>query len=172
LIVRFPRRQNAGAVCDVLTSPVDILPTLCGLCGIESPRVHGHNLANTWIGENDTVKQDALFTFYIDDAYLTAGMEWRGVRTKKWNYFRFLNGCQGLYNIEEDPFQMNNLMLDARFESVVRELENRLSKFMIEWNDDFKPATTYRSWFRDRTVIRNTFGNLSDPLNPSDSTLL
>ena len=74
LAVRLPRGRRAGSVCDALVAPVDLFPTLCGLCGIDVPRtVSGRSQA-------DEAERQALFTYCIDDALLTGttGSEWKG----------------------------------------------------------------------------------------------
>ena len=38
LAVRLPGGLRAGSACEALVAPVDLFPTLCGLCGIDVPR--------------------------------------------------------------------------------------------------------------------------------------
>ena len=177
LLIRFPDLHRAGTISDELISPTDIFPTLCGLCGVVPPKtVSGSNLADSWlelnVGRGNTDQQDMLFCYYVNDAFLSPGSEWRGVRTKRWNYFRFLNGKKGLYDIQTDPLQMNNLIEDRRHESVRDELEAKLTAFMDQWNDDFKSAPEYHPWFEKRQVLRNVFGELGDPLKEPDWSLM
>jgi len=133
--------------------------------------VSGRDLSDVWTGRSSVAERDALFCYYVDDANLTPGAEWRGVRTKTWNYFRFLNGTKGLYDIAEDPLQMHNLF-DTR--SAVREqMESTLLSFMDRWNDELKPAPEYRHWFDEhRQVVGNVFGALGDPLKAPDWSML
>ncbi|MGC9316596.1 MAG: sulfatase family protein, partial [Armatimonadota bacterium] len=51
LIVRYPERFEAGAVCDRVCSNVDVAPTLLGACGLETIEQHqGHDLADIAAG--------------------------------------------------------------------------------------------------------------------------
>ena len=172
LVVRFPDGLGAGTVSDVLVSPVDIFPTLCGLCGVDVPKtVSGRNLNDVWMGRSGVAEEDALFCYFVDDAYLSPGGEWRGVRTKRWSYFRFLNGVTGLYDIAEDPLQVHNLV--DTHSAVREEMESTLLSFMDRWNDQLKPAPEYQQWFdKDRQIVRNVFGALGDPLKPPDFSML
>jgi arylsulfatase A-like enzyme len=196
LLIRYPDMRHAGIRSDMLVSPTDIFPTLCGLCGIEPPKtVTGKDLAGSWIGRVDggdggagsggkdsgrevaaerdrTAERDALFCYYVNDAFFSPGGEWRGVRTKRWNYFRYLNGESGLYDIRVDPFQMCNLVDDNAYGPVKSELEARMADFVAQWNDEFMPAPDYRRWFENRHVLRNCFGELGDPLKDPDWSLL
>ena len=177
LIVRFPDLHRGGANSDILISPTDIFPTLCDLCGVGAPKtVTGVSLAGLWLGHSggrdNTNEREALFCYYVNDAFLSPGSEWRGVRTKRWSYFRYLNGKKGLYDIQTDPLQMNNLVEDHEYKSVRDELESALSAFMDRWTDEFRSASEYHSWFENRQVVRNAFGELSDPLKKPDWSLL
>ena len=173
LMVRFPDLHRAGAVSSELISPTDIFPTLCDLCGFDPPKtVSGRSLADSWMGHGGRDEQKALYCYYVNDAFLSPGSEWRGVRSKKWNYFRYLNGKIGLFNVRTDPLQMNNLVEDRGHESVRDEMESTLRAFMDRWNDELKPAPEYHSWFENRRVVRNVFGELDDPLKEPDWSFL
>ena len=53
LIMRLPGVFEDNRTCDTLTSPVDLFPSLCGLCGIQPPRtVEGYDLSDSWRAEN------------------------------------------------------------------------------------------------------------------------
>ena len=171
LLVRLPQARRAGSICDALVAPVDLFPTLCGLCHIDPPRtVSGRNQAAAWLGRGEGVELQVLFTYCIDDALLTAttGSEWKGVRTKRWNYSRCLDGSTALYDIRADPLQLSNLIDSEDHRPVVVRMAATLERFMREWNDDMKPATEYLNWFEGRRVVRNTFGPLGDPLKEPD----
>ena len=175
LAVRLPGDRRAGSVCEALVAPVDLFPTLCGLCGIDVPRtVSGRNQADVWLGRGGEAERQALFTYCIDDALLTgtSGSEWKGVRTGRWSYWRCLDGSTALYDIRADPLQLRDLVVSEDHRAVVARMEATLERFMSEWNDAMKPATEYLNWFEGRRIVRNTFGPLGDPLAEPDWSLL
>ena len=175
LVVRLPHGRRGGSVCDALVAPVDLFPTLCGLCGIDPPRtVSGRNQADLWLGRGVEAERQALFTYCIDDALLTGttGSEWKGARTGRWSYWRCLDGRTALYDIRADPLQLRDLVASEDHRPVVARLEATLGRFMSEWNDAMKPATEYLNWFGGRRIVRNTFGPLADPLAGPDWPLL
>ena len=154
---------------------MDLFPTLCGLCGIDVPRtVSGRNQAPVWLGRGVEAERQALFTYCIDDALLTgtSGSEWKGVRTRRWSYWRCLDGSTALYDIRADPLQLRDLVASADHRPVVVRMEATLECFMSEWRDAMQPATEYLHWFDGRRIVRNTFGPLGDPLAEPDWSLL
>ncbi|MDP6042109.1 MAG: sulfatase [Candidatus Latescibacteria bacterium] len=176
MIVRWPGVFEPGSRCDTLTSPIDLFPTFCGLCNIPVPRtVEGIDLSNAWRGEPNAREQEAVFTmnFLKPYDYLIDGEEWRGVRTKTHSFARWLDGTIELYDLENDPLQMNNLADNENAQELRQTLEQHLNHLMAKNNDELKPASSYATWFdNQRRVIRNAHGPLGDPEDEPDWSLL
>lgn len=155
-------------------APEDLFPTLCG---IDVPRsVDRRNHGEVWLGHAGAAERQAPFTYCIDDALLTGttGSEWKGVRTRRWSYWRRLDGSTALYDIGADPLQLRNLVDSEEHRPVVARLAATLTlvRFMREWNDTMQPATECLNWLDGRRIVRNTFGALGDPLAEPDRSLL
>ena len=177
LIMRLPGVFDGNhRTCDTLTSPVDLFPSLCGLCDIQPPRtVEGYDLSASWRGETDAFEQDAVLTMNFGSTYdyLIDGNEWRGVRTKTHSYARWLDGKRMLYNVEVDPLQMNNLIDKPEAKALADEMENTLTNLMDARNDKLQPATSYMDWYdAQRRIVRNAHGPLGDPEDEPDWSLL
>ncbi|MDE0025964.1 MAG: hypothetical protein OXP69_16245 [Spirochaetaceae bacterium] len=114
-----------------MVAPKDLFPTLCGLCGIDVPRSgSGRNQAEVWHGHAGAAERQALFTYCIDDALLTGTTrtEWKGVHTRRWSYWRCLDGCTELYDIGADPLQLRNLVDSKEHGPVVARLAATLER--------------------------------------------
>lgn len=176
LIMRWPGVFVGGITRDTLTAPVDFLPSLCSLCGISIPRtVEGFDLSESWQGKTDAFEQNAVLTmnFTVAYDYLIDGGEWRGVRTKKYNYSRWLNGKTELFDIQNDPFQTRNLVNEREMKQVRDKLEKKMQELMAKRNDELIPGSEYKNWFDNyRRVIRNAYGLLGDPEDSPDWSLL
>jgi arylsulfatase A-like enzyme len=176
LISRLPGVLEAGARRETLVSPVDFFPTLCGLCGVETPRtVEGHDLSAAWRGQAGAFEQDAVFTMNFTAAYdyLVEGHEWRGVRTKSHAYARWLRGDTALHDLRSDPLQQRNLIDDPGSQELRAEMERQLEALMVRRRDELAPSVNYESWFDPyRRIIRNAFGPLGDPEDYPDWSLL
>ena len=175
-VMRLPGRLEGGVRRDALTAPVDIFPSLCGLCDVPVPRtVEGCDLSEAWRGVPGAFERDAALTMIFSAAfdYLRDGREWRGVRTKDHCHTRRLDGRVELFDLRADPLEMDNLAGRPEASDVQARLESRLAELMGELNDELVPCRGYRNWFDDyRRVVRNSRGPLGDPEAPPDWSLL
>ena len=62
---------------------------------------------------------------------------WRGVRTKRYTYARWLQGGTLLFDNLQDPYQLRNLALETGHETLAAELENELQEWLARLGDDF-----------------------------------
>ena len=161
---------------DLLISPVDIMPTLCSLCSVSVPKtVEGMDLAEAVSGKDNAPEQDAVLTMNFSNGYgtLKEGRQWRGIRTKTHSYVRHFDGRTELYDLKNDPLQMNNLADDPASEPIFQGLEKTLGEKLAERGDTFCDCRELRHWFdSDRRVVANAFGPLPHPETEPDWTLL
>ena len=131
-IVRYPRKIKKGQVRDWIVSSVDVMPTLLGLSGISIPsQVEGMDYSSTFFGKS-TRERNAAFLFNIDRGDSGPGTDWRGIRTKEWTYAYHSSGDWVLYNLEKDPYQLDNLVDDPRFAGKKEELHQQLEDLRKE----------------------------------------
>ena len=73
-----------------------------------------------------------------DDTIL---VEWRGVRTHRHTYARHYDGTGWLlYDNDNDPYQLNNLIDDENSQDLRAELEADLQQWLTRINDPFLPG--------------------------------
>ena len=150
LMIRYPKRIKRGNY-DELVESVDVLPTVFELAGIDEPyNNQGRSLAPL-IADNSQRKyqpKEAVFgenvipeviTSGSLDFYFQKGAGIKGVRhpdakmirTRRWKYNYYADGDAELYDLQSDPSEYNNLHGDPKFESVEREMRDRLLHWMI-----------------------------------------
>ena len=175
-IIRYPDLFKSGIRNDTLVAPVDLFPTLCGLCEIPVPEtIEGYNLSDVFVGKENAFQQEAILTMNFSAAYnhLKDGLEWRGVRTKTYNYFTSLQERTELFDLQNDPFESNNVINDSEYRQVRTDMEIRLNQLMKSRNDELVPCTSYKNWFDEkRRVIRNAYGKLNHPESSFDRRLI
>ena len=141
-LLRYPRRVPAGITTDALLSPMDIMPTLLGLVGVPCPdAVEGLNLAEAATGKRSD-QQDALLIMKMlpggNPWIVNAATEWRGVRTKTHTYARLQDGGPWiLFDNENDPYQMKNLIDDPAHKNLRDDMEARLKLLLQKARDPF-----------------------------------
>jgi len=138
LIMRWPNHLPAGQVSDLLISVVDLTPTLLGLAGVPVPdRMNGSDLSATLLGHSDRQQSSVFINEYVSFDQASAYQPWRGVRTQRYTYARWLQGGRLLYDNLNDPYQLRNLIHEPGHETLVEELEQELQGWLKRLDDDF-----------------------------------
>ena len=124
-ILRYPDKILAGQRKDWIVTTVDMMPTILGLSDIAIPKVvEGMDLSAVFEGTSDEQREEAfLFNVHKDGG---PGTDWRGIRTKEWIYARHYRGDWVLYDLKNDPYELNNLINDTYYFAVKEELQQRL----------------------------------------------
>ncbi|MEF8825767.1 MAG: sulfatase [Halapricum sp.] len=139
LVFRWPGAIEPGRRSDALVSLNDIMPTLVSLCEVDIPDgVQGHDYAPHVRGDPSPETADAV---YIQDWRVENdipdepdwgpwGQPWRMVRTDR---YALMLDCtletRYLFDVREDPYQMNNLAGDPSVADVEARLRERLFEF-------------------------------------------
>jgi len=135
-IMRYPREIEPRQNKDAILSSVDIMPTLLGLCNLQAPRdVQGQDLSPIVLSKTDKGPESAYFAIQSHGA--GPGWDWRGVRTKEWKYAVAPVGDWVLYNIAEDPYELNNLADDSRYMSEKKQLKSLVKEWIDATGDNF-----------------------------------
>lgn len=119
-----------GLQIDNFVYLLDIYPTLCELLNIEIPSsVEGKSFASMFNNPNIETRP----TLYLAYADLI-----RGVRNKKYKLieYRGYTTATQLFDLESDPWEVNNLYSREEYANVVVELRQELVKFRDEWGDN------------------------------------
>ena len=129
LLVRLPGGRQAGEVAGGLVELVDLYPTLVELANLPAP---AHELEGTsfrpLLDDPDRPWKSAAFSESKRE-----GFHGRTLRTDRYRYTEWapLTATGGetqseLYDLEEDPFEYDNLAADPARRSQVEELSRRL----------------------------------------------
>jgi N-acetylglucosamine-6-sulfatase len=132
LIVRYPKLVRAGATPAQLVQTIDLAPTVLALAGVAdtAPR-DGVSLAPILRGEAPPWRSSLLIEYYSDTVFpriLTMGYE--AVRTDRFKYIRYteLPGTDELYDLETDPYEMDNLMGSSKAVTLLPDLQAELKR--------------------------------------------
>ncbi len=129
MIWRWPDRVAAGRRCERLVEWVDFAPTICALLGIEDMNtVDGCDITPLLKGGNEPLR----------DVAVTECPWSRSIRDERWRYVHYQPEMFGmddygeLYDLENDPWEMNNLYFEAAYQDKVNEMRHRLLDWLVK----------------------------------------
>jgi arylsulfatase A-like enzyme len=144
-LLRYPVAHGSeGRVQQTPLTTPDILSTMLGLAGISvPPSLEGEDLSRVVRGEPEPSDRAALYMAVAPFAGAGFNQEYRALRTGRYTYVRGLEGPWLLFDDQQDPYQLNNLIDQPEFASIRNELEGRLQAQLSKIGDDFRPASHY-----------------------------
>ncbi len=137
LIIYDPRVENPHEI-DEMALNIDIPSTILDLAGVESPTSwHGKSLVPFINNKNASLKRDTILIEHLWEFENIPPSE--GVRTNKWKYFRYVNdkSVEELYNLEDDPMEVNNLVADKIYHKELLNLRAKCEELIVKYRDPY-----------------------------------
>lgn len=137
LLVRYPKMIRPGTTNQELVLNVDVAPTILDLAGVQvSPDMNGKSLEPLLKGQSVPWRKDFLYEYYEYPAVHMVRKN-RGIRTKHWKYIHYFEKPEEfeLYDIKNDPYEVNNLYSNPAYKDVVAQLKARLIELRRELKD-------------------------------------
>lgn len=136
LLVRLPGGKKGDI--DEFVQNIDYGPTILDLAGVEVPEdMHGESFLPLLKGEKvDDWRKSLYYHFYEYPAEHAVKRHY-GVRTDRYKLIHFYNDIDEweLYDLKEDPSEMNNLYGKAGYEEITKQLQNELVSLQKQYND-------------------------------------
>ncbi len=132
LIVRGPG-VPAGRTVEHLTGNVDLAPTWAELAGVKAPDfVDGRSLVPL-LGSNPPSADNLRQAFLLENGNLDRRSQglaippYRAIRTEDYLYVEYNTGERELYDLNKDPYQLQNLSATAD-PNLLKQLSSRLAE--------------------------------------------
>jgi N-acetylglucosamine-6-sulfatase len=135
-IVRYPPAAIAGDRLEALSSTIDLAPTVLDFAGAPiGDHIQGRSLVPVMLGDTDGWRTSVFVEFYTYENPFPhlLDMDYRAVRTDRYKYIHWVRhpGLDELYDLEVDPFEIENRADDPALASVRAELRAALGEHML-----------------------------------------
>lgn len=112
-IVVAPGITTQGSRCERPVSLVDLYPTLLDLCGLP-PKADNDGQSLVPLLKNPEQS-------WARPARMTQMRGNHAIRTDRWRYIHYNDGSEELYDHDNDPWEITNLVSDVRYAPVIEE---------------------------------------------------
>jgi arylsulfatase A-like enzyme len=142
-VVRYPKKVKVSSRRRELVICQDIAPTLIRLAGGKpGPQIQGHSLLPLFAHSGTRApagwRKSILCEYWAEQAMpWLVGMTYKAVRTDRYKYIHWVNrGVAGeldeLYDLDKDPYELDNLNRSRTMAPVREKLRRELKKLVAE----------------------------------------
>jgi arylsulfatase A-like enzyme len=131
LLIKAPNVPNSNIQNRELIANIDFAPTFLDLAGIVVPdHMQGRSFKTMLEGEEVFQWRDAVYYQYFEYPGIHDVKRHYGIRTKRYKLIHFYYDIDQweLYDLNDDPMEMNNLYGDEAYQDIVRDLKIRLQE--------------------------------------------
>jgi len=119
-----PELIEGGQTIEKMVQNIDIAPTVLEMAGLETPDyMHGMSMAPLFSNAEAEWRDRIFYEYYWEyDFPQTPTMH--GVRTDRYKYIRYhgIWDTNEFYDLQEDPYEMNNLIASPKHQELIKEL--------------------------------------------------
>lgn len=132
LLVRYPPLVGGCRVIDPFALSIDLAPTVLELAGVKTPGgMDGRSLVPLLKGKTPgDWRTSFLIEYYSDTVFpRIRDMGYKAIRTERYKYIHYvdLEGMDELYDLKNDPYEMENLIDDPASQGVLAGLKAELA---------------------------------------------
>jgi N-acetylglucosamine-6-sulfatase len=154
LLVWAPGMIKPSSVVEQVVMNVDLAPTFLELANVPKPaQMQGYSFTNLLKGSSAGWQRDKVFYEYYWEAAFPQTPTTFAVRSDRYKYI-YYNGVwdiNELFDLQNDPYEMNNLIRDTSYRGIGIALKDELFKWLQETNGLKIPL---------KKTINNRFDNL------------
>ncbi|MCF8302949.1 MAG: sulfatase [Bacteroidales bacterium] len=127
LIMKYPGKIKKGLVNEAMVQNIDFAPTFLDVAGVEIPgAMQGRSLTPLFrVPDLESWRDAVYYRFYANGWGVP---KHHGVRTENFKLIHFETDPNSweLYNLKEDPHELNNLYGEPEYREKIRELKDKM----------------------------------------------
>lgn len=138
LLAMFPGKTSSGSVNSELVQNLDFAPTFLELAGVDIPKdMQGQSIAGFL--QNKTINnwRESIYYHYYEFPAVHMVKRHYGVRTTKYKLMHYYHDIDAweLYDLDNDPQELNNVYDSPDYADVVKELKAELKRLQTLYGD-------------------------------------
>lgn len=134
LVIRWPGVTQPGTEVEALVQNIDYGPTFLDMAGIPVPAsMQGKSLTNILKGDTPADWRQSVYYHYYDHGRHVVGRH-EGIRTHTHKLIHFYtDDVWELYDLEADPYEVNNVYGQPGYEAITDSLKMELDKLQVQY---------------------------------------
>ncbi|MGH9921163.1 MAG: sulfatase family protein [Nitrososphaerales archaeon] len=131
LIISYPKLIKENMSVTRLVQNIDIAPTILHIANVQ-PQVSMDGLSLLLL-LGDTApdwRNEILLEAFLGKK--TDAANYAAIRTMQWKYVEYASGEKELYDLSNDPYELDNLALDERYATLINELKQKLHELLAK----------------------------------------
>ena len=134
MLARCPSFIKGGSTTDALVQNIDIAPTLLDYAGVAvPPNMQGRSFLDVLQGQSQTHREKVFYEYYWEYHYPQTPTMF-AIRTDRYKYIQYygLWTQNELYDLQNDPGEMNNLIADPKYTAMTKDFSSQI----FDWLED------------------------------------
>lgn len=140
LLMRYPKLIPKNVKRSQSALSIDIAPTVLDIAGVPQPLpMHGKSLVGVFKSDDAPLRESFLSEYFVEK-YDAEVPDWQSVTKGKWKYIHYTSmpGMDELYNMQTDPREEDNVIVDPSNAGIIAELKTELQKLLAETQTDME----------------------------------
>jgi arylsulfatase A-like enzyme len=138
-IIRYPKGIKPGSINKDIISNIDFAPTLLEFVGIKTQqKMQGKSFSSLLKGQKLKNWRQSMYYHYYEFPYWHHVQPHYGIRTERFTLAHFYYSIDAweLYDLQNDPQQLNNVINDPAYQKTVVQLKKQLKNLMMFYRND------------------------------------
>jgi arylsulfatase A-like enzyme len=146
LIIRYPKEIAPSSVNNNIVLNLDFAPTLLDFAGVSIPGdTQGESFREILRGKKLKNWRKSMYYHYYEYPYGWGVKRHYGVRTSRYKLIHFYYDIDlwELYDLQKDPYELNNVCADPAYANIVNELKAELTRLRGYYGDSDALASKF-----------------------------
>jgi len=153
LLVRYPKEIKSGSVNGDIVLNLDFAPTFLGFAGVAVPSdMQGRSFRSLLGGKTPKDWRTSMYYHYYEYPIVHMVKRHYGVRTKRYKLIHFYYDIDAweLYDLRNDPNELNNLYGNPTYADITSKLRAELQRLRKRYGDSDELAQKFLKQYLDK----------------------